>query len=127
MKNRYFFSASTLLLITILSLVPAREFPQVDARFADKWAHWVMYAAATLVIGIEQGLRKPVRRWHIRIMRIAVFTSLWGALMEVCQATLTTTRSGDAMDAAANTFGAACGATLLFFLYRQLPRLRDTP
>ena len=107
--------------------MPAQEFPEVDAQFADKWAHWIMYAAVTLVAGIEQGLKKPVRKWWIRITWIAVLASLWGALMEICQACITTTRSGDILDAAANTLGAVCGAILLLFMHRLFPRLREKP
>lgn len=126
MNNRYFFSTLIVLLVTGLSLFPAQEFPDVDVQFADKWAHWIMYATMTVVIGIEQGLKKPVNAWGTRIAVIAVFAALWGALMELCQAYLTTTRSGDIMDAAANTFGALCGALVLFLAYKTIPRLKDT-
>ena len=125
MGNRYLFSTLIVLLVTGLSLFPAQEFPEVDVRFADKWAHWIMYAAVTIVIGIEQGLKNPVKAWGRRITLIAVFAALWGAFMEVCQTWLTTTRNGDIMDAAANTFGALCGAWLLFLLYKTVPGLRN--
>ena len=125
MNSRYFFSVLIVLLVTGLSLFPAQEFPEVDVQFADKWAHWIMYAAVTLVIGIEQGLKRPVRAWGTRIAVIAVFAALWGALMELCQAYLTTTRSGDILDAAANTFGALCGALVLLLLYKTVPRMKN--
>lgn len=125
MNSRYFFSVLIVLLVTGLSLFPAQEFPEVDVQFADKWAHWIMYAAVTLIIGIEQGLKRPVRAWGTRIAVIAVFAALWGALMELCQAYLTTTRSGDILDAAANTFGALCGAMVLLLLYKTVPRMKN--
>ena len=125
MNSRYFFSTLIVILVTGLSLFPAQEFPEVDVQFADKWAHWIMYAAVTLVIGIEQGLKRPVRAWGTRIAVIAVFAALWGALMELCQAYLTTTRSGDILDAAANTFGALCGALVLLLLYKTVPRMKN--
>ena len=125
MNSRYFFSVLIVLLVTGLSLFPAQEFPEVDVQFADKWAHWIMYAAVTLIIGIEQGLKRPVRAWGTRIAVIAVFAALWGALMELCQAYLTTTRSGDILDAAANTFGALCGALVLLLLYKTVPRMKN--
>ena len=125
MNSRYFFSVLIVLLVTGLSLFPAQEFPEVDVQFADKWAHWIMYAAVTLIIGIEQGLKRPVRAWGTRIAVIAVFAALWGALMELCQAYLTTTRSGDILDVAANTFGALCGALVLLLLYKTVPRMKN--
>lgn len=84
-----------------------------------------MYATVTVVIGIEQGLKRPVRAWRTRIIVIAVFAALWGALMELCQAYLTTTRSGDILDAAANTFGVLCGALVLLLLYKTVARLKN--
>lgn len=124
MSSRYFFSILVVLLVTALSLFPAQEFPEVDVQFADKWAHWLMYAAMTTIIGIELGLKNPVKTWMRRIISIAAFSALWGALMELCQACLTTTRNGDILDAAANTFGTLCGALALLILYRMVPRLK---
>ena len=55
--RRHIFSLLTLLLIAVLSLMPAQEFPETDIQFADKWAHWVMYGFLTLVMGIDYVLR----------------------------------------------------------------------
>ncbi len=113
----HLFGRLTIALITVLSLMPAQEFPQVDVQFADKWAHWVMYGFLTLVMGVE-----AIRYRHkcakdsacantsliMQFFCIMLFSALWGALMELGQAYLTTSRHGDWLDALANGFGALC-------------------
>ena len=133
--RRNIFSLLVLLLIAILSLMPAQEFPQVDVQFADKWAHWVMYGFLTLVVGLERLLRKadginspscsPISQVKssgccslrpVHVWLIALLAALYGGIMELVQAFLTTTRNGDWMDCAANAFGALCGALVLRYL-----------
>ena len=111
-------SVGVLAVVTLLSLMPAQEFPQVDAECADKWVHWLMYGAVTVVIGLEASWAKG--RGLMAglgvglIVRVAVFAAVWGGVMEWCQATLTTTRSGEWLDVGANGVGALCGALVLW-------------
>jgi VanZ family protein len=120
--RHHIFSILTILLITTLSLMPAQEFPQVDVQFADKWAHWFMYGFVTLVMGIEfiifphknGNLTKRKRGTAFwQFLLISVFASLYGGLMELGQAYLTTSRHGDWLDVWANSFGALCAFALL--------------
>ena len=129
--RKHIFSLLTLLLISVLSLMPAQEFPQVDVQFADKWAHWVMYGFFTLVMGAErimserrynknestqtnttcQHKSKGTTAWQF--LAIALFASVYGGLMELGQAYLTTSRHGDWLDMWANSFGALCAFVIL--------------
>lgn len=129
--RRHIFTLLTFLLIAALSLMPAQEFPQTDIQFADKWAHWVMYGFLTLVMGIECVLRDEYLRkkastsglheqahkskgtaiWQFLV--IAIIASVFGGLMELGQAYLTTSRHGDWLDVYANSFGALCAFALL--------------
>ena len=129
--RHHIFSLLTLLLIAVLSLMPAQEFPQTNIQFADKWAHWVMYGFLTLVMGIDYVLRdeylstKPSASWHQRLAHknkgtaiwqflfIFIVASVYGGLMELGQAYLTTSRHGDWLDVLANSFGALCALVLL--------------
>lgn len=133
--RRHIFSLLTLLLIAALSLMPAQEFPQTDIQFADKWAHWVMYGFLTLVMGIDYVLRdeylstKPSASWHQRLAHknkgttiwqfliIFIVASVYGGLMELGQAYLTTSRHGDWLDVLANSFGALCALVLLIIYH----------
>lgn len=138
--RRHIFSLLSLVLIAALSLMPAQEFPQTDIQFADKWAHWVMYGFLTLVMGIECVLRDEYLRkkastsglheqayknkvttiWQFLVIFIIV--SIYGGLMELGQAYLTTSRHGDWLDVYANSFGALCAVIILLF-FRQLSQL----
>ncbi len=129
--RRHIFSLLTLMLIAVLSLMPAQEFPQTDIQFADKWAHWVMYGFLTLVMGIDYVLRdeylstkpsassaqrqryknKGAAIWQLLV--IAIIASIYGGLMELGQAYLTTSRHGDWLDVLANSFGALCGIIVI--------------
>lgn len=129
--RRHIFSLLSLVLIAVLSLMPAQEFPQTDIQFADKWAHWVMYGFLTLVMGIECVLRDEYLRkktstsglheqahkskgtaiWQF--LFIAIIASVYGGLMELGQAYLTTSRHGDWLDVYTNSFGALCAFALL--------------
>lgn len=110
----------TLILIAVLSLTPAQEFPQVDVRFADKWVHWLMYGFLTMVWGVEHmvavrskadgghGNSETTHTVSWSMPCIAIGAAIYGGIMELGQAYLTTSRSGDWLDAAANSFGALC-------------------
>lgn len=133
--RHHIFSLLTLLLIAVLSLMPAQEFPQTDIKFADKWAHWVMYGFLTLVMGIDYVLRgeylstkpsassaqrqryknKGAAIWQLLV--IAIIASVYGGLMELGQAYLTTSRHGDWLDVLANSFGALCALVLLIIYH----------
>ena len=133
--RHHIFSLLTLLLIAVLSLMPAQEFPQTDIKFADKWAHWVMYGFLTLVMGIDYVLRdeylstKPYTSWQQRLAHKNKGTAIWqflvmfivasvyGGLMELGQAYLTTNRHGDWLDVLANSFGALCALVLLIIYH----------
>lgn len=139
--RRHIFSLLTLMLIAVLSLMPAQEFPQTDIQFADKWAHWVMYGFLTLVMGIDYVLRdeylstkpsassaqrqryknKGTAIWQLLV--IAIIASVYGGLMELGQAYLTTSRHGDWLDVLANSFGALC-AFVILLIYHKLQRRR---
>ncbi len=134
--RRHIFSLLTLMLIAVLSLMPAQEFPQTDIQFADKWAHWVMYGFLTLVMGIDYVLRdvylstkpsassaqrqryknKGTAIWQFLV--IAIIASVYGGLMELGQAYLTTSRHGDWLDVWANSFGALCAFVILLICHK---------
>ncbi len=94
------------LLIAVASLVPVPEMPRLgDVPFFDKWVHFVMYG--TLALAAWFDLCRSRRALTLgRVFWLAiVLPVVWGGLMELGQAYLTTCRSGDWLDFAANSFG----------------------
>lgn len=100
-----------LILITVLSLMPGHEFPETDVPFTDKWAHWLMYGSWTFVI-LWEARKRPTAHPAGRTVALLLFAAAWSGLMELAQAYLTTTRSGEWTDLLANVIGVACGWTL---------------
>ena len=100
--------------------------PMSQITFFDKWVHVSMYLGTCTLLWWEY-LRSHVRRSGKRLLvwAIAAPLAMSGAI-EILQATLTTTRSGDWFDFLANAAGiglaAAIGRGLLW--KRVKPRLR---
>ena len=94
-----------------------------DIPLADKWTHMVMYGTLTLVIWLEY------KRSHQRLdaLRLVLFAFLapiaTGSALELAQAYLTTCRSGEWLDFAANTIGVCCGTVLGLLL--RVPKKRS--
>ncbi len=123
--KRYPFSLLCTLAIIVLSLAPigAPEVAQ-DVPFYDKWAHFVMYGTLALIVWwelcrkeskietgkIETGKIKPSKLIVLGI----IFPIILGILMELGQAYLTTYRSGECMDAIANSTGVLLGSLIAF-------------
>lgn len=119
--KRYSRSIALLLVITALSLYPSTELPETDMAFADKWAHWLMYGALTVVLLWDCGRNRNTRALAQDIC-LMLFSMIWGGLMELAQIHLTTTRSGEWMDVAANCIGTICGFLLFYAAKKAMSR-----
>jgi VanZ family protein len=105
MINRYRFSLILSLLILYLSLKNANELNKVqflNIPNFDKFAHFCMYFTLMSTIFLES--RKSVIR-RSSVFLITILPFLYGVVMEVLQATLTTTRTASLYDVIFNTLG----------------------
>lgn len=111
----YLFSLVTTLAIILLSVLP---FPEVkmaeDIPLADKWVHFVMYGFLSLVIWTEMALeerRTGTKKAAFRLLLWGLLLpALLGGVLELVQAYLTTTRSGEYWDFVADALGALLGS-----------------
>jgi len=108
--RRYPLALLVALAIVLLSVLPIPDVKVgVQVPLADKWTHMVMYGVLTLVIWFEYC------RSHRQLSagRLLLFAFLgpvvMGGALELVQAYLTTCRSGEWMDFAANTIGVCLG------------------
>ncbi len=105
LKN-YPLSLLTVLTIVLLSLLPFPEIKMAeDVPLADKWVHMVMYGGLSLMVWIEYLRNGLGFRKDTAILLTLIAPILLGGLMELAQAYLTETRSGDWMDWFADAIG----------------------
>ncbi len=102
--------------VVALSLLPfGRIEVAAQVPLADKWTHMVMYAAVSFVAGWEHHRRRRLRLASLVVVCLVLPTCL-GGLLELAQAYLTTYRSGEWMDLAADAIGAAVASIVTFIV-----------
>ena len=108
--RRYALALLVAVVIVLLSLLPMPDMKVgVEVPLADKWTHMVMYGVLTLVIWFEY--RRSHNQWDIGKLLLFAFLApiAMGGALELMQAHLTTCRSGEWLDFAANTIGVCLG------------------
>lgn len=117
MRPTFRFYPLTLTLVAVvmvLCLMPIEDPPLKDVHFIDKWTHMALFGGISGVIVIEMALNGR----HKNLWIAPVVASLFGGLVEVMQAKLTTCRSGEWLDFAADAAGALLVFPLSIFLVR---------
>jgi VanZ family protein len=110
------------LLIAVLSLLPAHCFKQVMEPLPpisglDKIIHALIYA--TLTATSLHALTNERLRRLATVLKIALFVTLYGAAIEVCQNLFTTSRSMEMLDISANAAGAFTSSLLIYAWLRH--------
>lgn len=99
-------------LILILCLMPSSSLPSVSVDWLslDKVVHLIMYVplAWTLVYGFKLQKRFPLLQRYAFVFGF-IFSSLYGAFIEMLQMTITPDRSAEFFDFVADVAGAALG------------------
>lgn len=107
--------------ISLGGLVPDCLRPLSDfvKEHMDKFAHFTFFLALSFAISHDLWVQrtdfatKKMKIWAI------VVPILYGGLIEIMQATLTTTRSGDICDLCFDAIGTFCG---FFLAYKFVPK-----
>ena len=104
--------------IAAFYLAPAPSVPSLGFSHADKVEHAAAYGLLTFCAA---GWFRSILRKSLAAA-IAAFSvsTMYGAAMEIAQATLTTTRTAEVWDVAADAAGALAAAA--FFLFRERDR-----
>ena len=111
--KRYPLSHFVIALVIILSLAPFPEMPYLqNVNLLDKWVHFVMYGGMCLVIWWEYWKQHEKIDWQHILIGAIVLPICMGIMLEFMQEHLTTCRSGDWLDAVANTVGVLLGAVV---------------
>ncbi|WP_139149649.1 VanZ family protein [Flavobacterium caeni] len=104
------------LLIAVLCLVSFNKLPTVKIAGADKYVHAVFHFVFTLLwfAYLRIGTPRP-------LLKVFVGSLAYGALMEVLQGVMTTTRQADMADIMANLFGATVAVLIILTTMRYAP------
>lgn len=122
--KQYYKSIIIGLLILWLSLtgsnipVPGR---MLDIPYLDKLGHFGMYAFFSAVLLLDSCRWEFEGKFHYLILLIPLF---FGALMEILQMTLTTTRKAEEIDLLANIGGIAAGVLVASFAKKLFAKIR---
>ena len=115
--KRYPLSHLAAALIIVLSLAPIPEVANLpDVALMDKWVHFVMYGALVVVIWWEYWGWHTKTDWQHAAVGAIALPACMGAGLEVMQEYLTTCRSGEWLDAVANTVGVLLGAVVGYWV-----------
>jgi VanZ family protein len=118
MLRKNILSISVALIILYLSLASAETFNKIPVfhfRDMDKVVHFGMYATLMGAILFEN--RKRIET-NGRLALIACIPFIFGAMLELMQSWLTTSRSGSIYDQLANSFGILFSVSV-FLLFRN--------
>lgn len=112
---RYFpITIFCVILVTTLCLIPIEDPPLKDVRFIDKWTHLVLFGAISFFMYIEGVFGCRSRLWTVPFI-----VALYGGVIELMQAYLTTYRSGEWLDFAADAVGAFLAFPVAFLFSRK--------
>lgn len=108
------------LLIFIACLWPGKELPHSDIPLIDKWVHFVMFGAFSLLWLLS--FPSPSLK---RLLTMFIAGCLMGYLVEVLQGAFPSLgRSKDNMDVAADAIGSLLGV-LIFYLFSKLAKQKS--
>ncbi len=121
--KRYPLSLIVALCLVVISLIPIPESPLEQVPLYDKWVHFLMYGTLCLATWWDYLHSHPQAVWRRALPLTVVFPVALSGAMELAQAYLTTYRSGDWLDFAANCIGVAL-ATLFMAVFLCVRRKR---
>jgi VanZ family protein len=101
------------------TLVPGR---MLNIPYIDKMGHFAMYAFFSAMLLLDSCRWQTARRFNYLILLIPV---IFGALMEIMQMTLTTSRKAETIDLLANIGGVTAGILLAHIARQVLDRFRS--
>ncbi|MBQ1634059.1 MAG: VanZ family protein [Bacteroidaceae bacterium] len=111
--KRYPLATLLLAVIIFLSLFPFQHVRLMEnVPLADKWTHMLMYGGFCLVLWTEYLWHHSQTHWGKVLCWAFLAPIAFSGLMELCQAYLTTYRSGEWLDLAANSIGVAAAAII---------------
>jgi VanZ family protein len=101
------------------SMLPGR---MLEIPYIDKLGHFAMYSFFSAVLLLDSCRWRIDKRFKYFILIIPL---LFGALMEILQMALTTSRKAELTDMIANICGVCSGILLAFIARKLIPMIRS--
>ena len=105
----YAFSIFYTIALTILSLIPLKDLPNLNTGFDDKIGHFLFYAIFCMTWFLSFHSLKIKRS----LFAATAFSILFGLIIELLQGEVSYYRTTDVYDFLANTLGTLTMATLI--------------
>lgn len=102
------------------SLIPGK---MLGIPYIDKFGHFAMYTFFSGVLLLDSCRWRTSRHFRYAVL---LFPLLFGALMEILQMTLTTSRKAETLDLVANITGVSAGILLAHITLKILERFRSS-
>ena len=121
MRNKFLpVTVIWVMFVTYACLTAPANIPKaswINVPYADKIVHFIFYFVLTLLLSKTYRLKVATmqKAWLYAFATAVVY----GILIEICQGLFTKSRSGDAIDALANTSGSAFAIFTLWFLWKR--------
>jgi hypothetical protein len=122
--KQYYKSLIIGLIILWLSLTGSKSLLPghiLEIPYLDKLGHFVMYSFFSAVLLLDSCKWRTEEGFKFIILLIPL---LFGALMEILQMTLTTSRKAELIDMVANICGVCMGILLAFIARKLIPKIR---
>jgi|SRR5690554_5105624 len=113
------------ILVLYGSLVTPQGLPKITKGVPDKWLHSLGYFLWFLVWFFYLFFNAKNNNYFSYIVKVVVLGFLFGIIIEVLQSVLTSTRTAEVLDVAANFAGLIIAAFLVLVFKSKLLKLKN--
>ena len=124
-KFSLFLASLYTLAITVLSLVRLGKISVGSFNPTDKMLHAGAYFGMAVLWMLYFIFKDNFKNFKANLLKVAIYCSLFGILIEVLQGVLTDFREPDWLDALANSSGVLLAAILYLVFRKNLERLKN--
>ncbi len=111
--------------ITIGSLISSEDIPKLDVAISDKLIHFVAYGFLVFVWFLFSFVTFKHIRYIKNLLIVALFSFIYGIIIEILQGVIVLSREADFQDIIANFAGISFAFLILVLLRKKLLNLKS--
>lgn len=112
--------------ITIGSLINSEDIPKLDVAISDKLIHFTAYAFLVFIWFLFLLASSKHIRYIKTLIIIALFSFIYGIIIEILQGVIVFSRQADFQDIIANFAGISFSFLILVLLRKKILNLKST-